>query len=133
MSIELSEDLIPVREASSHIPTDPHLSTVHRWMMHGVGVGCKRVYLESIVIGGRRYTSIQAIQRFVLKRSEMPDCPWNPHQAELAIQKATTLEMNPVFGDQSGQSLRRNSSTSPVGNHKSSGESLVAKKRGAQK
>lgn len=37
------------------------LSTVWRWMLHGR----KRQKLDSLVVGGTRYTSREAVQRFV--------------------------------------------------------------------
>ena len=62
MPIDVSrETLIPFGKAPGHIPGRPHVSTLHRWRMRGVR-GRK---LESVVCGGRRFTSIQAIHRFM--------------------------------------------------------------------
>lgn len=63
------EEPIPITSASSHIPTRPALSTTWRYVLKGVR-GRK---LESGMIGGRRYTTRQAIARFVApKEEEMP-------------------------------------------------------------
>ncbi len=43
------------------IPGDPHLGTRYRWTLKGVR-GAK---LESILIGNRRFTSTEAIGRFI--------------------------------------------------------------------
>lgn len=56
-----TETLIPVLKASAHIPGRPHFATVWRWSTKGV----RGVKLESVVVGTRRYTSEQAIQRFI--------------------------------------------------------------------
>lgn len=46
-------------------PDRPHSSTRHRWALKGV----RGVRLETVVIGGRRYTSSEAIQRFINRLS----------------------------------------------------------------
>ena len=56
-----SESLISINEAPSHIPTRPHVATVWRWIQRGV----RGVKLETALIGGKRYTSQEAIQRFI--------------------------------------------------------------------
>ena len=62
MSIDIrDETLIPFQEAPRHIPGKPHLSTIHRWRLTGVRGGIK---LETCLVGGRRYTSLEALQRF---------------------------------------------------------------------
>ena len=48
-------------EASKKIPGRPHVSTLHRWRQCGV----RGVKLETCLIGGRRFTSQQAVERFV--------------------------------------------------------------------
>lgn len=66
------EEPIPITRAPSHIPGRPALSTVWRWLL----VGVRRRMLESGMIGGRRYTSQQAIQRFLAASEPTP-----PHAA----------------------------------------------------
>jgi hypothetical protein len=59
--IELSaENVFPIAEAPKHIPGRPSIATVWRWVLRG----CAGTKLESILIGGRRFTSEEAIQRF---------------------------------------------------------------------
>ena len=56
-----SETLLTIREAPASIPGRPHISTAWRWILRGVG-GRK---LETVLVGGRRYTSKEAIERFI--------------------------------------------------------------------
>ena len=55
------EEPIPIQAAPSHIPGRPALSTTWRWIL----VGIRGRILESGMIGGRRYTSREAIRRFL--------------------------------------------------------------------
>ena len=56
-TISLAETLIPINAVPKRLPGRPHISTVYRWMNSGK--------LESLMIGGRRWTSVEAISRFV--------------------------------------------------------------------
>ena len=61
MSIDIqSETLVPVSKIPSHVPGRPHLATAWRW----VNRGCRGVKLETLLVGGKRWTSLEAIQRF---------------------------------------------------------------------
>lgn len=62
----LSEDTVTLTEASKIIPGRPHSSTIWRWHQHG----CRGIKLETAVIGGRRFTSREAIERFVQKTTD---------------------------------------------------------------
>jgi Protein of unknown function (DUF1580) len=65
--IELaSEPLLTFREAARELPGSRHVSTLHRWRRCGIR-GNK---LETLVIGGRRYTSLAALQRFAQLTTE---------------------------------------------------------------
>ena len=56
-----SETTIPFSKAAGHIPGRPHVSTLHRWRLDGVR-GAK---LETFLVGGRRFTTQEAIARFL--------------------------------------------------------------------
>lgn len=56
-----SETLVPINAAPSHIPTRPHVATVWRWIQRGV----RGVRLDTVLIGGKRFTSTEAIARFI--------------------------------------------------------------------
>ena len=58
-----TETLITLSEARTAFPGGKRLSlaTLHRWRLHGV----RGVRLETILIGGLRYVSREAISRFI--------------------------------------------------------------------
>lgn len=56
-----NEELIPFQEAGALIPGAPSLGSLHRWK----SIGIQGVKLETILIGGTRFTSKQAIRRFI--------------------------------------------------------------------
>lgn len=57
----MSETLLPLAEAGRSLPPKPGPSTLWRWHRRGIS----GVKLETVVIGGRRYTSQEALRRFV--------------------------------------------------------------------
>jgi hypothetical protein len=63
--LDLNDDLFPLIQAPRHFPgpRPPHVGTFIRWALQGVGR--KRTKLETVKIGGRRYTSRAALVRFV--------------------------------------------------------------------
>ena len=90
-----SEQLVILTKAPSHIPGRPHLATVYRWFQKGVRGGVK---LETALVGGRRFTSVEAIQRFVERLSGGDGAahgggnsqpPRTPTQRERASSKAS--------------------------------------------
>ena len=91
-----NERVIPIREAPKHIPGRPNVSTAYRWMTDGVKVSGtnERVRLETVKVGGQRFTSIEAIQRFIARTtaaspgdSAPPPRP-TTRQREAAIRQA---------------------------------------------
>ncbi len=56
------EDEIPFEACGSFIPGNPSRATTYRWAFKGVRGGIK---LESFVCGNRRFTTRQAIDRFI--------------------------------------------------------------------
>lgn len=62
-----SEQHFPLTEAPAHCIGRPHLKTVMRWALKGVGPN--RVKLQTWKSGGRRYTNQAAIDRFVAQLS----------------------------------------------------------------
>jgi len=56
------EKLILFAESGQQFPgRSPSIPTLHRWRLRGV----RGVKLETLKVGGRRFTSIEAIARFV--------------------------------------------------------------------
>lgn len=64
MSI-LKEQPIALRDVPNHLPRPDgapiHYSTVFRWKTHG----CRGRKLETYLVGGRIYTSLEALTRFL--------------------------------------------------------------------
>lgn len=61
MPIDLQhEQLLSLSAVSKLLPGRPHASSIFRWISRGI----RGVRLESTLLGGRRYTSREAIERF---------------------------------------------------------------------
>lgn len=61
----LAETLVTIPQASALLPPDdsgrrPHIATIYRWMLRGI----RGVKLETCLVGGKRFTSHEALQRF---------------------------------------------------------------------
>ena len=55
-----SEEMLSITAAAKSLPGRPHVSTLWRW----INRGCRGIKLETLLIGGVRYTSREALQRF---------------------------------------------------------------------
>jgi len=69
-----SEQLVHVNEIPAQVPKTTtgkkvSLATCWRWIQRG----CRGVKLESVLIGGKRYTSLEALQRFVERTTAAAD------------------------------------------------------------
>ena len=87
MSIDpTNERLIPFNSAREAFPGGKRLSlaTVHRWRVQGV----RGTKLETILIGGSRYTSAEAIQRFIAAQNPAE----SPEPAITGKQRATMAQ-----------------------------------------
>ena len=91
-----AETLITFSDARTAFPGDKRLSlaTLHRWRLNGV----RGVQLETALVGGLRYTSLEAIARFIAAQNAA-DVPATPvitaiqrrrqsEAARLALQEA---------------------------------------------
>jgi hypothetical protein len=56
-------------EAGEHIVGHPSVNTIRRW----AGRGVRGVRLRTWLIGGRRYTSVEAVAQFVAALSGFPN------------------------------------------------------------
>ncbi len=69
MRIDLQhERTITLAEVPQHVPSrgakKVHYSTIYRW----VTKGARGQVLESVMVGGIRYTTVEAVQRFLSAR-----------------------------------------------------------------
>ena len=55
------EALISLAQAASLLPGRPNVTTLHRWCT----AGTRGLTLESYLVGARRYTSREAVERFL--------------------------------------------------------------------
>lgn len=90
MTIDITaENLLTLAQAAASLPSQPHVSTCHRWRLRGI----RGVKLETCLIGGRRYTSREAIARFVASVSgnqcgrQSATIPTDRHDAICAAEK----------------------------------------------
>lgn len=86
---DMSETLISLAEAARTLPGRPNIATLWRWRTAGV----RGVTLETVTVGGRRYTSREALARFVAATTAAADGepvarPQTPRQREAAIRAA---------------------------------------------
>ncbi len=90
MTIDIhSERVIAISEAPQHFPGRPNISSIYRWF----GKGCRGARLETIVVGAKRFTSVEAIQRFIERTTanspgaSLPPSRPTTRQREAAIRR----------------------------------------------
>jgi len=85
MSIDLEHEfLLSLTEAAKTLPGRPSVVTQWRWYSRGIG----GVKLETVVIGGRRYTSLEAIARFIAGTTAARDGQPPPLRSTAARERA---------------------------------------------
>jgi len=88
MAIDIStEDIVTLSAAAKSLPGRPSVATVWRWRVRGV----RGIKLETILIGGTRHTSKQALQRFADRLTALDGEPVSirtPHRREAEIARA---------------------------------------------
>jgi hypothetical protein len=87
----MREETIDLAAAARELPGKPHPATIWRWYRHGL----RGQRLETVVVGGRRFTSREALARFVeaitRARTEFPTQA--PLAAAIAGQDAVDRDM----------------------------------------
>lgn len=96
MSIDLdSETLIHFATAARQFPgKGVCIQTMHRWRLNGV----RGTKLETVLIGGMRYTSKEAIQRFVEAQNARDTVVPAPTPSQRAKQSAAARRELQVLG-----------------------------------
>lgn len=84
------EQLLTARQACAVFPTSVSMPTLWRWMLKGT----RGVVLESIRIGGRRYTSMEACARFIEASSvdASPNTPKKRNRSDSVRQAKAVLD-----------------------------------------
>lgn len=87
-------------ETSKRHPIHPSVPTLWRWSLHRL----QGIQLETVKIGGRRYTSFEAIDRFAARLTE-PRSPEKPDASKCRQQEmALSAELaEAVFGGRTRQ------------------------------
>jgi hypothetical protein len=84
MSISLDEKLVTLTEASKILPGRPHISSIWRWYRRGI----RGVRLETLVVAGRRYTSLESLERFCAATTAAADGVAMPARTSRQREKA---------------------------------------------
>ncbi|TWT35170.1 hypothetical protein KOR34_00580 [Posidoniimonas corsicana] len=81
-----TETLLTIRQARDVFPNSPSEATLWRWLLKGV----RGHVLDSVRVGGRRFTSREACQRFIEATSAEPERPKPPtlHERRRSLQQA---------------------------------------------
>jgi hypothetical protein len=79
-----SEQLLSMTDAAKLLPGRPDVATLWRWRT----TGCRGHKLETLLFGGRRYTSREAIARFLAAINGEPIRTESPRQRERSIERA---------------------------------------------
>lgn len=83
MAIDIyREELVPL--AAAPFPGRPHISTIQRWALKGA----HGIKLETCVVGGRRYTSREAVAQFVAATTAAANGDPPPRVSTLQRQRA---------------------------------------------
>ena len=95
----VNEDLIPVKEARFHFPGKSIArTTLERHLRRG---------LESVKIGGRRYTSREAIQRFIDLLNPIPIIKRETAKKRERREEIERLKKYKLFGEEKEKEKRR--------------------------
>ena len=65
----LDEEIVPIQRAGSFFPYPVGRKAIERYFRHGI----RGVRLETVLIGGRRFSSQEAIFRFLEATNKMPN------------------------------------------------------------
>jgi hypothetical protein len=81
-------DYLTFAQAARTLPGKPAPSTIWRWARHG----CNGVKLATLMIGGRRYVTRQAIQEFIAATTAAADLALDSEVGERSPELAKRLE-----------------------------------------
>src|SRR4051794_19221743 len=95
----LEEELILLRRVPRVVQYRLHCSTALRWADRGVKRGSRVIRLENTWIGGRRYTSREALARFFARLSDPESAGEGSPSPQRERQKAQAAEhAKGIFG-----------------------------------
>jgi uncharacterized protein DUF1580 len=105
-STMLNEVLIRFADAAKEFPGNPSQATLHRWRLRGV----RGVKLETVLVGGKRFTSFSALERFSRAVTSAaagdPQAIRSPNRRESAMRRAQNeLQRDGVLPGPEGSNL----------------------------
>ncbi len=71
MRHDTTEEHVPLSKAAALVPGRPSAATLWRWATRGA----RGVRLQTVVVGGRRFTSASAVSRFIDELNREPPPP----------------------------------------------------------
>jgi hypothetical protein len=93
------EKMVTLRQGARLVPSRTgnslNITTMHRWVQAGV----RGVRLESLLVGGVRMTSVEAIQRFVDRLNAKPGEDPAPTVARDGHERAEAILKSKGFND----------------------------------
>ncbi|MCA9070741.1 MAG: DUF1580 domain-containing protein [Planctomycetaceae bacterium] len=79
MSIEVEkQDYLTITEASKRFPGRPHISSVWRWILNG----SNGIKLETVKVNGRRFKTMERIEKFIEQTTAKADGKPIPKQTK---------------------------------------------------
>ena len=82
------EHMLSISAAARELPGHPHVSTLWRWINHGV----RGIRLQTVLIGGKRYTSRESLQAFVEQTTAAADGDSDTPPVRTSNQRARDIE-----------------------------------------
>jgi hypothetical protein len=89
----LDEELLPLAEAAQSLPHKPHVATLYRWMSRGV----RGVKLRTCLLGGRRYTSREALAEFIAETSRPAGAASEPTAPKIMAERGTAQKLSKLL------------------------------------
>jgi hypothetical protein len=82
------EELLTLAEAAKVIPSHPHTSTLWRRCLRGI----RGIRLRTVIVGGRRYTTMTFLNEFIAHLSAARSTDPIPESAHRAERKAAAAK-----------------------------------------
>jgi hypothetical protein len=87
----IDDKYVPLKDVTKFLPTRPHFATVWRWAMKGV----RGVTLDTVLVGGQRYTTEESIKKFLAALNGRPIESRSSRAKQLA---AVDSELDTILG-----------------------------------
>jgi hypothetical protein len=109
MSLTNFNHLIPLAQLSAELPHRPHASTLARWATRGI----RGIRLETWMLGGRRCTTRDAVDRFI-RATSAAGARQKPQRFSAAPSNSSRQVAASVFTSSQNQLTRDRVSRAPA-------------------